>query len=1734
MIARFAPVRGGLLLALALGLALPAATPAQIVIDEFTTNQATLTDPPGGASSVAAGGADILGQRRDLQVKRLAGAGPVTAAVAGGQASFAVTATTPDSAGLALVTWDGDSDPLVLDPTGLGGVDLTGGGAAGFQLTIASASAGLGLQIEVWTDAGNASQAMRTLPTIAAPTGLFVAYSEFLPTLGTGADFADVGALRMTVYGGDGQVLALDRIVTGTPSVAALKADFDTSGVPLATVSPGGTVRYRVTITNTGSEARTLALTDVLDPNTTLASAVRSTPIARVDQYQAFADLPFDSAVEGAPALVANDGDPDGNAVAAVPAVGQATSQGGSVTIQADGSFVYTPGAGFVGVDSFTYQIAVIAGDPTTDANGTPISPPVGRAYLLVVPVPPTVTAGGTLAYTENDPATAIDTTITVTDPDSNVVGATAQITGNYANGEDVLSCGAPCAGLSPTFVAGTGTLTLTGSATPAAYQTALRGVRYANGSENPSTASRTVTWIADDGFGTSAPVTSTITVTAVNDPPVVTPSAGVTSFVEDGGPVTVDAALTVTDPDNANLASASVTLLSAPDGGAEALAVPAACAGLTVTPGNPLTISGSATVAAYQTCLRSVTYNNTSQNPSAAQRTVRFVVHDGAANSNNGDKGVSVTPVNDPPVAGADLWQTVGNTRLVVDLPALATPHVRDTTPLTFGVLDNDADPAEGDAFAVSAIVGCADATPPFGDSPACATANGGAVVMEANGRFTYTPPVGNVANDSFQYTVTDTGSPPASANGTVTIQFFERVWYVENDSAAGGLGRSHDPFDTLAEAQTASAAGDWIFVHFGDGTSAGQAAGIVLKAGQHLVGEHAGLSIPVDLNGNGTAQVLSAAVPGNRPRIDNSGAGNNAVSATDAIPTEIVGLSLQSAAGNAVDLTLTGAFSSSGNLTILNNEIRGAGAEGIDVNSGGTGTLTLALSGNLWNVAGTHTGNAIDVARTGGTLRLNLGSNTNILSAATAVSIVGGAAASTIITGFANNTVHQNTAGSGILVGNATFDATPGGAYNTVSGGATTVGIVGDGVGGAAMALSNVAGDLSFTDLDLFGASGLILSGTGAVNVGAGTGMRLTVPPSVATIQSTNGPAVDASATTIDFQLAQLSVSASATTGVSLVNVADGSTSATFSAPTGSSITSAAGTAFNVDGGNATVTYNGTIGNTAGRSVAVQNRTGDTATFTGAVTDSGTGILVNANNAASTTNFQGGLSLTTGANAAFTATNGGTLNVCDENPCNPGSTGGLVNTITTTTGTALNVSNTTIGANNLEFRSISAGTAASGPTNGILLNTTGSSGGLKVKGTGGAGSGGTIRRCSTGISLTGTRGVALSRMQLNDFTDFAIRGASVVNFDMDNTVINGVNGDNAAADEGSVRFTELTGSANVTSCNISGGFEDNFKVVNSTGSLNRLTFDGVTIGANSTTDGNDGIGLESTGATTVMNVTVQNGFFTSARGDLFQLNVIGNSTADLVFTGNQLSNNHPGIATGGGGVTISGGDNTGTGANLTMNMSNNTFRDANGHAILFVKSTDPGTFKGTFASNQIGIAAVANSGSVAGSGIKVQNAGLGTVTVAVTDNTIRQYNNFGIELLTGGGASALSGALNATISGNTVSNPGTGGLPMNGVHLNGGTVPGDTYQICTDVGGAGALANNLVGSGANGGTDFRLRQRQATTVRLPGYGGANNNDAAVVAFVQGRNTGGPSGLASNTVPTGGGFVGGAACPLP
>ena len=76
-----------------------------------------------------------------------------------------------------------------------------------------------------------------------------------------------------------------------------------------------------------------------------------------------------------------------------------------------------------------------------------------------------------------------------------------------------------------------------------------------------------------------------------------------------------------------------------------------------------------------------------------------------------------------------------------------------------------------------------------------------------------------------------------------------------------------------------------------------------------------------------------------------------------------------------------------------------------------------------------------------------------------------------------------------------------------------------------------------------------------------------------------------------------------------------------------------------------------------------------------------------------------------------------------------------GDAGTIDVTTGTAVSITSTTIGAGGLKFKSVSA----NGGTNGIVLTSTGSSGGLTITGDGGNtnnASGGTVQN-TTGIAV-------------------------------------------------------------------------------------------------------------------------------------------------------------------------------------------------------------------------------------------------------------------------------------------------------------------------------------------------------------------------------------------------------------
>ena len=82
-------------------------------------------------------------------------------------------------------------------------------------------------------------------------------------------------------------------------------------------------------------------------------------PVAANDSYTTNEDMPLVIAAVG---VLGNDSDADGNALTSIISTGPSH---GTVTLGADGNFVYTPNANFNGTDSFTY----IANDGTANSN---------------------------------------------------------------------------------------------------------------------------------------------------------------------------------------------------------------------------------------------------------------------------------------------------------------------------------------------------------------------------------------------------------------------------------------------------------------------------------------------------------------------------------------------------------------------------------------------------------------------------------------------------------------------------------------------------------------------------------------------------------------------------------------------------------------------------------------------------------------------------------------------------------------------------------------------------------------------------------------------------------------------------------------------------------------------------------------------------------------------------------------------------------------------------------------------------------------------------------------------------------------------------------------------------------------------------------------------------------------------------------------------------------------------
>src|ERR1051325_1966305 len=121
-------------------------------------------------------------------------------------------------------------------------------------------------------------------------------------------------------------------------------------------------------------------------------------------------------------------------------------------------------------------------------------------------------------------------------------------------------------------------------------------------------------------------------------------------------------------------------------------------------------------------------------------------------------------------------------------------------------------------------------------------------------------------------------------------------------------------------------------------------------------------------------------------------------------------------------------------------------------------------------------------------------------------------------------------------------------------------------------------------------------------------------------------------------------------------------------------------------------------------------------------------------------------------------------------------------------------------------------------------------------------------------------------------------------------------------------------------------------------------------------------------------------------------------------------------------------------------------------------------------------------------------------------------QWGSNGAGFLLQAGATGVNPtAVNATITNNTIAQPGTFAVSntAQGFQLNNGTTSGENFTTCLKFQG-----NMLNGSGTGAGGDARLRQRFDTKVQLPGYSGAadgTSGSPTIASFIQGLNPTGP-----------------------
>ncbi len=551
------------------------------------------------------------------------------------------------------------------------------------------------------------------------------------------------GALTLNVLANDtdadiGDVLSVQSISQPAHGTVVLNAN--------------GTVTYTPAANYNGSDSFTYVMNDGTGGTSTAVvnltvTATNDAPVAVADRFTLNED---NATTITASTLLANDSDVDGNTLS-ITAVSGATN--GTVTL-VNGNPVFTPAANYNGTAQFTYTISDGAGG-TSSAVVT----------LTVNPVNDNPVAVANAVTLNEDAATTIQAS-TLLANDTDVDGNTLSITAvsGATNGTVTLVNGNPVFTPAANYN-GTAQFTYTISDGAGGTSSAVVTLTVNPVNDNPVAVANAVTLNEDaattitastllandsDVDGNTLSITAVSgatngTVTLVNGNPVFTPAAnynGTAQFtytISDGAGGTSSAVVTLTvNPVNDNpVAVANAVTLN--EDAATTITASTLLANDTDVDGNTLSITavsgatnGTVTlVNGNPVFTPAANYNGTAS--------FTYTVSDGAGGTSTAVVNLTVSPVNDTPVAVADSFTLNEDNALTIAPSSLVS---------------NDSDIDAGQTLSIASVQGATNGT-----------------VAIVNGNVVFTPAANYSGAAAFTYTISDGNGGTATATVNLTI---------------------------------------------------------------------------------------------------------------------------------------------------------------------------------------------------------------------------------------------------------------------------------------------------------------------------------------------------------------------------------------------------------------------------------------------------------------------------------------------------------------------------------------------------------------------------------------------------------------------------------------------------------------------------------------------------------------------------------------------------------------------------------------------------------------------------------------------------------------------------------------------------------------------------------------------------------------------------------------------------